>query len=189
LRCSSNLGLRKAYPSLLRVSEGFRCYPIRPTEKSNLDRSPHVRRSEHPDFLSSSLTLANFMRLSLMKAAHAPVGGAPSRKSGTMGRKRRGAAPSQRFCYVAKKLRPRARVLAHGVKALEKSVLGPCTLWRTWGTRPAPLTVVGGSNPPELADLIWTGLKFSQTRPGKRASFFAPTTATPMSSTKAANPT
>jgi hypothetical protein len=29
-----------------------------------------------PDFLSSLLALANFMRLSLMKAAHADVGGA-----------------------------------------------------------------------------------------------------------------
>jgi hypothetical protein len=32
--------------------------------------------------------LTNFMRLSLMKAAHASVGGASCRKSGTMGRKR-----------------------------------------------------------------------------------------------------
>jgi hypothetical protein len=32
--------------------------------------------------------LANFMRLSLMKAAHAGVGGAPRRKSGYLGRKR-----------------------------------------------------------------------------------------------------
>jgi hypothetical protein len=39
-----------------------------------------------------------------------------------------------------------------------------CTLWRTWGTRPEPLTEVGGSNPPELADLIWTSLKFSRPR-------------------------
>jgi len=51
-------------------------------------RVPHVRQSVHPDFLSRSLALTNFMRLSLMKAAHAPVGGAPCKKSGTMGRKR-----------------------------------------------------------------------------------------------------
>src|SRR5882757_417655 len=51
-------------------------------------RVPHVRLSVHPDFLSSSLALTNFMRLSLMKAASASVGGAPCRKSGTMGRKR-----------------------------------------------------------------------------------------------------
>jgi hypothetical protein len=53
-----------------------------------LGRMPHVRHSVHPDFLSSSLALTNFMRLSLMKAAHASVGGAPRRKSGTMGRER-----------------------------------------------------------------------------------------------------
>jgi hypothetical protein len=33
------------------------------------------------------MALANFMRLSLMKAAHAGVGGAPCRKSGYVGRK------------------------------------------------------------------------------------------------------
>jgi hypothetical protein len=38
-----------------------------------------------PDFLSNFLALANLMRLSLMKAAHAGVGGAPSRKSGYLG--------------------------------------------------------------------------------------------------------
>jgi hypothetical protein len=41
-----------------------------------------------PDFLSSLLALANFMRLSSMKAAHAGVGGAPCKKSGYQGRKR-----------------------------------------------------------------------------------------------------
>src|ERR1700691_4114618 len=40
-----------------------------------------------PDFLSSLLALAHFMRLSLLKAAHADVGGAPCRKSGYVGRK------------------------------------------------------------------------------------------------------
>jgi hypothetical protein len=39
------------------------------------------------------LALMYFMRLSLMKAAQASVGGASCRKSGTMGRKRRGEAP------------------------------------------------------------------------------------------------
>ena len=33
------------------------------------------------------------------------------------------------------------------MKALEESVFGPCTLRRTWGTRPEPTTVVGSSNP------------------------------------------
>ena len=58
-----------------------------PTQGLGSGRVPHVRPSVHPDFLSSSLALTNFMRLSLMKAAHAPVGGAPCRKSGPMGRK------------------------------------------------------------------------------------------------------
>jgi hypothetical protein len=40
-----------------------------------------------PDFLWSLLALAHFMRLSLKKAAHAGVGGAPCRKSGYLGRK------------------------------------------------------------------------------------------------------
>jgi hypothetical protein len=35
-----------------------------------------------PDFLSSVLAVTKLMRLSLMKAAHAAVGGAPCRKSG-----------------------------------------------------------------------------------------------------------
>jgi hypothetical protein len=46
--------------------------------------------------------------------------------------------PFQRSCYAGKSLRPRARILVHGVKAFEKSVFGPCTLRRTWGTRPEP---------------------------------------------------
>ena len=41
-----------------------------------------------PDFLYTLLASANPMRLSLMKAAHAVVGGAPCRKSGCVGRKR-----------------------------------------------------------------------------------------------------
>jgi hypothetical protein len=36
------------------------------------------------------------------------------------------ALPTLLLC--AKRLRPRARALAHGVKALEESVFGPCTL-------------------------------------------------------------
>ena len=52
-----------------------------------------------PDFLSSLLALANFMRLSLMKAAHAGVGGAPCRKSGYVGRKR-WAQPNDRSYLI-----------------------------------------------------------------------------------------
>jgi hypothetical protein len=32
----------------------------------------------------------------------------------------------------------KASILVHRVKALEKSIVGPGTLWRTWGTRPVP---------------------------------------------------
>ena len=68
--------------------------------------------SVHPDFLSSFLALTNFMRLSLMKAAHASVGGAPCRKSGAVGRKRR-AKPHNRSW-------PKSERQYHGMKALEK---------------------------------------------------------------------
>ena len=44
-----------------------------------LDRVPHVP----PDFLSSLVALANFMRLSLQKAAHANLAIATCRKSGS----------------------------------------------------------------------------------------------------------
>jgi hypothetical protein len=52
-----------------------------------------------PDFLWSLLVLVNFMRLSLMKAAHVAVGGAPCRKSGYVGRKR-WAQPDDRLCLI-----------------------------------------------------------------------------------------
>jgi hypothetical protein len=45
------------------------------------------------------LALANFMRLSLKKAARADVGGAPCRKSGYVGRKR-WAQPFDRFLLI-----------------------------------------------------------------------------------------
>jgi hypothetical protein len=61
----------------------WRCESL--TKVFGSGRVPHVRPGVHPDFLSSSLALTNFMRLSLMKAAHAFVGGAPCRKFGTMG--------------------------------------------------------------------------------------------------------
>ena len=99
-------------------------------------RVPHFRQSVHPDFLSSFLALTNFMRLSLMKAAHASVGGAPCRKSGTLGRKRRGAAPSSASDRWAIYRGQGQESSCNKVKAFEKSIFGPCTLWRTWGTRP-----------------------------------------------------
>jgi hypothetical protein len=63
-------------------------------------RVPQVRPSVPPDFLLCLLALAYFMRLSLMKAAHAALGGAPCRKSGPIAvcpqtrNDRRGCAPS-----------------------------------------------------------------------------------------------
>ena len=60
---------------------------------------PLVRLSVTPDFLSSLLALATFMRLSLMKAAHAAIGGAPCRKSGYVGRKR-WAQSNNRSCSI-----------------------------------------------------------------------------------------
>ena len=79
-------------------------------------------------------------------------------------------SPSECFCSIATRLRTRARVLAHGLKALEEPVFGPwsripctgrhqrmrvrlslrksgCTLGRTWGPRPEPTTVVVSQNP------------------------------------------
>jgi hypothetical protein len=37
-------------------------------------------------------------------------------------------------------------VVAPVVKHLKDFVFGPCTLGRTWGTRPEPLTVFGGAD-------------------------------------------
>src|SRR5882757_99687 len=55
-----------------------------------------------------------------------------------------GAQPlSNAFAGCTKRIRPRSRVLAREPKAFEKSVFGPCTLGRTWGTRPEPRTVLG----------------------------------------------
>ena len=60
----------------------------------------------------------------------------PCRKSGTMGRKKTGRSPPNAFCYVARCRGLEQEVLRLGLKALEESVFGPCTLRRTWGTRP-----------------------------------------------------
>ena len=58
---------------------------------------PQVRTSVPPDFLSSLLALVYFMRLSLMKAAQAALGGAPCRKSGPWDENDGGFAPHQSF--------------------------------------------------------------------------------------------
>jgi hypothetical protein len=80
-----------------------------------------------PDFLSSVLALAHFMRLSLMKAAHAGVGGAPCRKSGYVGRKRRGEAPPNAFIPNCSRSRvapyPRFPVEVNGFRELHAPFL------------------------------------------------------------------
>ena len=55
-----------------------------------------------PDFLWSLMVLAHFMRLSLKKAAHAGVGGAPCRRSEYLSRIRR-AKPTKAFNRSARK--------------------------------------------------------------------------------------
>jgi hypothetical protein len=92
-----------------------------------------ARRSPQrtPDFLSSLLALVNFMRLSLMKAAHAGVGGAPCRKSGYVGRKRRAKALNRFLLY-----RPALHRLASSARSSlwyphesrPKKTLGPLRL-------------------------------------------------------------
>jgi hypothetical protein len=77
------------------------------------------------------------------KPSPLPWTGAPCSPQRTWPKKM-GAAPFQRSATRVS-LRPRAKVLARGVKAFEESVFGPGTLWRTWGTRPEPKTEVGGS--------------------------------------------
>jgi hypothetical protein len=57
------------------------------------------------------------------------------------GSKKTGVAPSN-ATTTRVRLRPKARALAHEVKAFEKPIFGPCTLRRTWGTRPESKTVV-----------------------------------------------
>src|SRR5580692_11386246 len=71
------------------------CSLCRNRVKGNRTGAPRSSKRT-PDFLSSLLALANFIRLSLMKAVHAAVGGAPCRKSGYVGRKR-WAKPNDRF--------------------------------------------------------------------------------------------
>ena len=72
--------------------------------RSLCDRSgrvPHVP----PDFLSSLVALANFMRLSLQKAAHANLANATCRKSGSHQRtwaEKDGAQPYQCSCRADK---------------------------------------------------------------------------------------
>src|SRR5271170_7837687 len=109
-------------------------------------RVPHVRLSVHPDFPVEFSGAGEFHAAFLNESRTRGCWWSPVQEIPNMGRKSQGAAPSNALATWAKRLRPRSRILAHGVKALEEFVFGPCTLRRTWGTRPEPLTVVGTSD-------------------------------------------
>jgi hypothetical protein len=66
------------------------------------------------------MALANFLRLSLRKAAHAGVGGAPCRKSGYVGRKR-WAQPNDRFVINGRHHPPLCPISANLSGRQEKS--------------------------------------------------------------------
>jgi hypothetical protein len=86
---------------------------------------PQVRQSEPPDFLLSVVALANFMRLSLMKAAHAALGGAPYRKSGNLGRKRWGVAPRSHLLNPANEVSDSDHTVPKGrLRVAQDVVLG-----------------------------------------------------------------
>ena len=96
---------------------------------------PGPKKMGDPDFLWSLSALADFMRLSLMKAAHADLFGAMYRKSGK-------ALPkvfNVRFkrASLGGQNPDHGSVIPH-VKAFENTIFGPRTLVRTWGTRPIP---------------------------------------------------
>jgi hypothetical protein len=102
MHCGKLRANSRHHPCRVRPFTGFRKtldegHGFSHSSVGGIGTGAHVRPSVHPDFLSSSLALTNFMRLSLMKAAHASVGGAPCRKSGNAGRKR-WAKPFDRFC-------------------------------------------------------------------------------------------
>jgi hypothetical protein len=88
----------------------------------------------YPDLLWGLVNSPTFMRLSLMKAAHAAVGWIT--RTGNPGGRLSVHGPDTMFfaCFHS---------ICHGVigrvKALERAspiVFSPCTLGRTWGTRP-----------------------------------------------------
>jgi hypothetical protein len=64
----------------------------------------------YPDFLSSWLASANLMRLSLMKAAHAGVGGAPWQEIRVRGLKTTGRSPFQCFYSITHPLYTHTRL-------------------------------------------------------------------------------
>ena len=63
-------------------------------------------------------------------------GRVPHVRPSVHGPKKTGAALSRASVTLAKRLQPRARFACNKVKAFEEFVFNPCTLGRTWGTRP-----------------------------------------------------
>jgi hypothetical protein len=63
----------------------------------------------------------------------------------------RGGQPSRRFCYaINKQLKQEPR--ANGLKAFQNIIFNPCTLMRTWGTRPRTIAIVGTMDHVETTD-------------------------------------
>ena len=108
--------------------------------------------------------VVEFIDVAVVRAKNEALfpGRVPHVRQAYMGRKRRGAAPPNAFAMWRSELRPRAKVLAHGVKALEESVFGPCTL----GEHGAPVQNrrpwFGDQIRQSSANLIWTSLKFNR---------------------------
>jgi hypothetical protein len=55
-----------------------------------------------------------------------------------MGRKKTGRSPSQRFCSVGEGCWREQELSCMEEMHWKNIVFGPCTLGRTWGTRPEP---------------------------------------------------
>src|ERR1700688_1943717 len=65
-------------------------------------------------------------------------GRVPHVRTSVHGTKKMGRSPFHCSYYATKRLLLEAWMLVvHGAKAFEKIVIGPCTLVRTWGTRPS----------------------------------------------------
>ncbi len=137
-RFSRDVGCHRCDP----LSFGVRC-----AIQVSVRGIPHLATNErdvgHPGFVRGGESAELFSKQPDLR----PWTGAPCSPERTWAEKT-GRSPIERFCYAGKKNAPRARIVAHGVKAFEKSVFGPCTLGRTWGTRPEPLTVVRREDPP-----------------------------------------
>jgi hypothetical protein len=77
------------------------------------------------------------LALLLQQTIKPTPGRVPHVRRGVHGPKRAGRSPFQCHCYTGKKIAVVSKIfLARGVKAFEKTVFGPGTLMRTWGTRP-----------------------------------------------------